>query len=189
MNVILISSVLLLIAGCNGGSKGLKITIEGGGKFPEHLAGTWKGDQQGWEVVIEKDGTISSAVIPFGQVRVKPSQKITVPMKMNKTSVYESGQWAADYDPATGELAVTIVIDSFHVEVGPNGIIDGRITESLFGMVDEKENTWRAEWYTTPVYIVNTDELKDHPLETNPDGEFRGEVVFTKDLKATTPAK
>jgi len=50
MSVVLISSIALLIAGCNGGGKGLKITVEGGGKFPEHLAGTWKGDQQGWEV-------------------------------------------------------------------------------------------------------------------------------------------
>ena len=76
-------AVLLLgLWGCQNAHSGVEVIIEGGGEFPEFLVGVWKADKNGWEFVFEPDGSISSAVISFGRVRMKPGEVTTVPMKM-----------------------------------------------------------------------------------------------------------
>ena len=51
--------------------------IDGDGRFPSFIAGTWRADRGGWEIVFEPDGKISSAVVSLGRVRIRPGQVTT----------------------------------------------------------------------------------------------------------------
>ena len=80
----LLAGVLLLssVTGCQKTETGVIVDVQGGGRFPSALAGTWKAEGHGWEFVFEPDGTISSAVIDEGMIRVTPAKKVhTVELK------------------------------------------------------------------------------------------------------------
>lgn len=52
----------------------VSVFIEGEGKFPENLAGNWKGSLEGWGFVFEKDGRISKARIDTGRRLITPGE-------------------------------------------------------------------------------------------------------------------
>ena len=56
--IILCSITVITLTGCQNPQKGVEVVVQGQGTFPESLAGTWKADKNGWEVVIEKDGIV-----------------------------------------------------------------------------------------------------------------------------------
>ena len=53
-----------------GSGENMQVAVEGGGQFPAALAGRWQADQDGWQLIIDPNGRISSAVISFGRVEV-----------------------------------------------------------------------------------------------------------------------
>ncbi len=158
--------ILSTIAGCQNADRGVDVIIEGGGKFPHSLVGTWKADESGWEFVFERDGTISSAVIDAGMVRVTPGKKVaTVELKEGGKGTYKLGQWTVQYSPHSRELAVEVVVDYFHLDMKTFGL-KGHSTDWFVGTVSEDGQRWEAEWFTFPKYIALTPEpgeLADDP--------------------------
>lgn len=155
------------------------VTVEGDGEFPEYLAGTWKADDGGWEIVFEPNGTISSAVVSLGRVRLKPEQVTTVPMKMGGKGVFEAGPWAVQYSPERRELTVEIVIASFHVELGES-VVKGRRMDLFTGTISPDGQSWWASRYGFPEYVADTKKYHDKKLTVDPNANPPEELLFQK---------
>ncbi len=139
----------LILAGCQNARKqgsGVEVIIEGDGKFPEFLVGTWRANKDNWEFVFEADGTISSAVISLGRVEIRPGQITTIPTKKGGKGVFEPGQWLVHYAPAERQLTVKISLEHFRMEMGGQAI-EGKDTNIFAGKVDE-DGTWWNFVYT-----------------------------------------
>lgn len=158
--------------------RGVNVVIEGGGSFPKSLAGTWKADNYGWEFVFKPDGTISSAVIDAGMVRVNPGRKVaTIPLKKEGKGTYKLGQWTVQYSPHSRELAVEVVVDYFHLDMKTFGL-KGHSTDWFVGTVSEDSQSWKAEWFTFPKYIALTPEPTE--LADDPNLNPVANLVFRK---------
>lgn len=177
--------VLLVLAGCQGPVGGpaprsgvVEVIVEGGGEFPESLSGRWKDEKRGWEFVFEPDGTISSAVIDSGFIEVIPSEQVaTIPMRMGGKAVYKLGRWTVQYSPGSRELAVEVVVDDFHIDMGRNAL-EGHSTDWFIGPVSEDLQTWQAEWHSFPKYIALTPEPGE--LAVDPNENPREILTFKK---------
>jgi hypothetical protein len=176
------------IGGCalsgNGTDQHMRVIVEGGGRFPAALAGRWESDQDGWQFVIEPDGRISSAVISFGRVQVKPGQIATVPAMAGGKGIFEPGQWVLHYIPSTGDLTINITMTHVHVETGGN-IIDGRSTDTFLGKVLPNEDLWSVQWTTFSHYTTHAAGKPEAELSTDPD---KGETIplLFKKVKAVS---
>ena len=157
----------------------VEVTIDGDGKFPDFLVGTWKADQGGWEFVFEPDGTISSAVVSIGRVTIKPGQTTRVPMKLGGEGVFEPGQWSVQYSHQQRELIVEIAIDHFYVELGDN-VLRGRTRDFFVGSVSADGQVWPVERVTFPEYVVDTKEHPNHELEFDPNDSAHEDLLFQK---------
>ena len=131
------------------------VTVEEGGKFPEFLAGRWKSNKDGWQIVFEKDGTISSIVHTLGRVRIKAGQATTVPMKKGGKGVFEPGKWTVNYVPSSRELTVSIALKKAYIEVGDN-ILKCKSTDVFTGKVSEDGKTWDVAWMSFPDYTARS---------------------------------
>ncbi len=179
--VILAGFAVLLsgLAGCQDPNKGIEVIIEGGGEFPEFLVGKWKADKDGWEFVFQPDGTISSAVISLGRVRLKPGQVTTVPMKMGGKGIYEPGEWMVHYAPAGRELMVKISLKNFYVELG-KGVVEGKSTDIFAGPISQDGKVWLADWTSFPDYTAHTAEHPNFILSDGTDAAITKALVFEK---------
>jgi hypothetical protein len=158
---------LMGIAGCQNAHTGVNVVIEGGGEFPQSLVGWWKADKNQWEFVFEPDGTISYAVIDSGFIKVKPSKRVhTVPTKKGGKAVYKLGTWTVQYSPDTRELAVEVVVDHLHIDMGPNWL-EGTTRDWFVGTVSEDWQEWWAQWISFPKYIAYTPEPGELPVDPN----------------------
>ena len=171
-----------LFNGCqnSGANKsGVQVIIEDDGQFPEFLAGRWRANTDGWEIVFEPDGTISSAVITLGRVRIKPGQVTTIPMKMGGKGVFEPGEWMVYYVPSDQELTVKISLKNCYIELG-KGVLEGKSTDIFVGKVSENDRFWEAEWASFPDYTAHTDVYPNFHLTEDPNtGNFKT-LVFEK---------
>jgi hypothetical protein len=155
------------------------VSIEGGGKFPDVLAGRWKADQDGWEFLFEPDGRIASAVISLGCVTVVPGQATTTPTLSGGHAVFTPGPWVVHYDPTTSILTVKIAMERVRVPMGIN-LLEGSSTDTFSGPISAATGTWQAEWTTFTHYTARTGE--NTPVDLSTDQTY-GEsklLVFTK---------
>ena len=149
-------SLILFLGNCQEHKNKVEVIIQGGGKFPDFLVGTWKANNGSWEIVFEPDGKISSAVISLGLVRIKPGQVTTIPMKLGGKGEFEPGVWTVQYLQKQRELIVEIVIDSFRAELGDD-IVRGSTRDFFIGPVSQDGKLWWVERYTFPEYITDTE--------------------------------
>jgi len=149
------------------GEEAVKVIVEGGGQFPESLVGTWRAPDEGWEFVFEPNGTISSAVISLGRVRIKPGQTTTVPTITGGQGVFKAGQWSVHYVPVTRELTVKIVLESLRIEMGDN-ILEGKSTDVFVGTVSQTADAWQTEKTSFPQYTAHTAEHPTFELSADP---------------------
>lgn len=167
--IVLFGCVFLLLGGCQEpglNKSGVEVIIEGDGEFPEFLVGRWKDEEKNWEFVFEPDGTISSAVIDRGFMPVVPAKGIArKPMRVGE-AIYRLGRWTVQYSPATRELAVEVVVDFFHIDIGHDWL-EGHSTDWFVGTVSEDHQSWRAEWVSFPKYIAYTPEPGELSVDPN----------------------
>ena len=184
--LVVLAGCVVVLSGLSGCRKpaqttppvsGVEVIIDGGGEFPEFLVGIWKADKHGWEIVFEPDGTISSVVISLGRVRIKPGQVTEVPMEPGGRGVFEAGQWTVQYSPDDRELAVEIVVDDFHIDMGSRGL-KGHGSDWFVGPVSEDWQMWQVEWFTFPEYIMLAPEPVKPPFV--PNNIAAGTLVFRK---------
>jgi len=183
LSVLLVCGLsIFLLGGCQstaGNKSGVEVIIEGGGEFPEFIVGVWKSDKDGWEFVFEPDGTISSAVISLGRVRMKPGEVTTVPMKMGGKGIYEPGEWMVYYTPAGRELMVRISLKNLYVEMGEN-VLEGKSMDIFAGPVLQDDKVWPVEWTSFPDYVAHTAEYPDFPISEDPNYGISKTLVFEK---------
>jgi len=161
--------ILSGLTGCQKANTGVNVVIEGGGKFPKSLAGTWKDDKYDWEFVFRPDGTISSAVIDAGKIRVNPVRKTaTASLEGWGDAVYELGPWTVQYSPANRELAVQVVVEHYYIKMDEEGrAMKGHSTDWFIGPVSADSKTWEADWYTWRKTILLTPEPTEFPFDPN----------------------
>lgn len=136
---------LTVLAGCQGQ---FGKSFEGGRTaLPADIAGTWKAEDSPWNIVLSPDGTVVSAVIPMGQIEVKPNQTTEAEMKNGSISTFKAGDCIVEYMPATRELFVSVEIEEFHIRFLDNAI-DGNSFDRFIGPVSEDGKTWMADWIT-----------------------------------------
>ena len=170
------------ISGCQspaGNKSGVEVIIEGGGEFAEFLVGVWRADKDGWEFVFEPDGTISSAVISLGRVRMKPGEVTTVPMKMGGKGIYEPGEWVVHYFPAGRELVVRISLKNFYAKLGED-VLEGKSTDIFAGPILQDDKVWQVNWTSFPDYIIHTAEHPDFRISEDPDYGLSKTLIFEK---------
>jgi hypothetical protein len=176
----------ILIGGCgrpqSSPPNGIKVIVEGGGKFPAFLAGRWKAQQHGWEFELTPDGRISSAVISMGRVRVIPGRTTTVPTRSGNQGVFTPGSWTVYYAPSTGELTVKITMDHVRVEMGGN-VIEGSSTDVFVGPVDPTGRKWQTQWTTFTRYVARTPNNTPVNLSTDPTYGETKPVIFEKTVE------
>ncbi len=178
----IICVILLVFSSCQNSSKtysGVDVIIEGGGQFPEFLVGGWKSDKYNWEFVFEPDGTISSAMIDTGLVRVNPNEKFaTIQLRDEGKADYQLGRWTVQYSPDERELMVEVVIKHFYIDK-ISFVLEGKSRDWFLGNVSDDLQTWRADWYTFPEYIAMGQEQKlEFPFD--PNNNPISTLIFTK---------
>lgn len=176
------AAVLSELVGCQTTAKqtaAIEVIIDGNGEFPQFLVGTWKADKYGWEFVFEPDGTISSAVIALGRVRMKPGQKTTIPMKKGGKGVFEPGQWLVQYIPTDRELMVKISLKNFYTELG-GGVLEGKSTDIFVGTISDDGKLWYVDWIGFPVYTAHTAKYPNFDLSADPNYGVSKTLVFEK---------
>ncbi len=184
--LLLCGLAVLSCSGCRAPAESLpavEVVIEGDGQFPEFLVGTWKADSGGWEIVFEPNGTISSAVVSLGRVRMKPGQVTTVPMKLGGKGEFEAGPWAVQYSPERRELVVEIAIASFRVELGDN-VLKGRTLDIFTGSISADGRLWWVNRFNFPEYVADTKKYRDHKLTIDPNDNPPEELLFRKVSKS-----
>lgn len=171
--VILIECAVLalVLSGCQNGSKSgevIDIIIVGGGRFPKNLVGKWKPDNAGWEFVFEPDGSISSAIIDNGMVRVYPmKERITkIPLIDEGVGTYELGKWMVQYSSSDRLLTVEVVVDNYHLDLKTYGL-KGHSTDLFVGPVSQDWQSWQAEWFTFPTVFTLTPLPEELPFDAN----------------------
>jgi hypothetical protein len=173
---------ILSCSGCHSSAESppaVEVVIDGDGQFPDSLVGTWRADSGGWEIVFEPDGTISSAVVSLGRVRMKPGQVTTVPMKLGGKGVFEAGPWAVQYSPEQRQLVVEIAIASFRVELGDSAV-KGRTLNIFAGSVSADSRMWWANRFSFPEYVADTKKYRDFRLTVDPNDNRPEELLFRK---------
>jgi hypothetical protein len=172
--------VLSSVTGCQKAETGVIVDVRDGGRFPSALAGTWKAEGHGWEFVFERDGTISSAVIDEGMLRVTPAKEVhTVELKNDGLGTYKLGQWTVQYSPHSRELAVEVVVDDFHLDMKTFGL-KGQMDDWFVGPVSQDFRTWRAEWFSFPQYVALLPGEEESALAEDPNTNAIDTLVFRK---------
>jgi len=180
--LLVFGSLIMLPTGCQkqaGDSEAVKVLIDGDGQFPESLIGRWKADEGGWEFVFEQEGTISSAVISLGRVRLRPGQTTIVPMKLGGEGVFKPGPWTVQYSPETRELIVEITIEEFRVELGED-TLQGKSRDFFVGQISEDSQFWLADRFSFPEYSVDTNEYRNYTLPIDPNQTPPESLMFQK---------
>ena len=181
LHFIIAAIAVTLFTGCQNDhqSEGTLVKITNGTEFPKELSGTWRCEENKWEIILEEDGTVSWIRYPMGFVWMEPWKTTEVSMKLDRTSVYAASEVKAVYDLETQVFSIDIVVPFFEVAMG-NDTLTGNSTDIFTGPMDTKEGLWEVEWFSMPTYIVNTSGLKDHQLEDVNDNPNKGKVVFKR---------
>jgi len=116
-----------------------------GCQLPPDIAGTWKAQDSPWKIVLSPNGTVSSAVIPMGEVEIKPNQTTKVEMKDGSFSTFKAGDCVVEYTPDTRELFVSVEMEKIHIKFLDN-VIDGNSIDRFVGPVSEDGKFWMADW-------------------------------------------
>jgi len=181
-----------LTAGCNGPKTPappgqnqtappeppLKLVIRQGQTLPQELAGRWVANAFGWEFVLDPNQGIVSAILDNWRINMRPGQTVLVPMLEDALSTYEPGTWTLEYNVATRDLTLEIVLKRFHVELGKTQRIDGHSTDIFSGRVSDDFQRWPAQWVSFPKYQATTSN-GSWDLPVNPE-DTATDLVFVK---------
>jgi hypothetical protein len=119
--------------------------FSGRNSLPPEVAGMWQAQDSPWKIVLNRNGTVSSAVIPMGQVEITPNKITRVEMKDGSFSTYKAGDCIVEYTPETRLLLVTIEMQDIHITFNEN-VIDGNSLDRFVGPVSEDGKTWTPDW-------------------------------------------
>lgn len=182
---ILICVVSLLLTGCSGPAANpqpVRINIEGGGEFPSYLAGTWRAEEQKLEMVVKPDGTIASATVGMGRMKLEPGKTKKVPLIYKGKGVYSPGEWFATYNPVTRYLIVQLSLKHFAAKIGDN-LVEGQTSDTFTGTITPDGKSWLVDWTTYANCKAHAESQKEFVLEGDPDGETTTAVFIKTEPK------
>lgn len=139
--------------------------------LPPAIAGTWKAQDSPWKIVLAPDGTVTSAVIPMGEVEIRPNRTTKVEMMDGSYSTYKAGDFIVEYIPNTRELFVSVEMEKIHI-VFIDNVIDGNSNDRFIGPISEDGKTWTADWINIFDYGPR------FPQDAN--DIFAGQLIFEK---------
>ncbi len=176
-------SLMLGIVGCQQNAQSPKgpskaNVAAGGGEFPKSLAGTWECAEEGLEIVLEPNGVIASAIMPFGKLQMRSGETIEINRpEVKYKAVFEAGAWSVNYEPATGELTVELSLAHYRAEIADN-VLEGETRDIFSGKVSQDAGIWEAEWFSFHT-AKDLDFLAMDPTNsTMPDVIFRKTASF-----------
>jgi hypothetical protein len=115
-------------------------------KFPDFLVGVWEANEFNWGFKFEPDGKISKLTHTMGVPINVAEGGYDSENKENKSSgTFVLGPCNANYDPKTGILKVSIILDYYRIEI-PTGVLEGSSKDLFEGPVSEKDLTWKTNW-------------------------------------------
>ena len=129
-------------AGCQNSAKR---SSTGKTVLPPDIAGTWKAQDSPWKIVLSPEGKVSSAVIPMGEVEIKPNQTTKAEMKDGSISTFTAGDCAVEYTPIKRELYVCIEMEKIDIKF-LNNVIAGNSIDRFVGTVSQDGKSWKADW-------------------------------------------
>lgn len=136
-------------------------------KLPPDIAGVWKARDNPWKIALSPVGTLSSAVIPMGEVLISPNKTTTAEMKDGSISTFKAGDCTVEYDPKTRELFVSIEMKQIHIKF-QNNEIKGNSTDRFFGPISEDGKYWKASWITVfdygPLFPQDPNDIVAAPI-------------------------
>jgi hypothetical protein len=162
-SIVLLGCVFFVVVGCQEVSRnksGVEVIIEGGGEFPRFLAGVWEAnkgnDLNYWRVVFEPDGVISSAVVPLGEVKVRPNRTTEAKGPKGEPGFFKAGNFDVYYNTQSRELAVNIKIKQFYLKrvLDWNIVLKGSWEYFIVGDVSEDGKTWEGGVFSSPDITV-----------------------------------
>ena len=175
--IIVCLTTAILPMGCQGPAKprqdAVSVVAQGKGKFPPELAGTWKANREGWEMVIEPDGSVASAVISFGRVRIIPGKSQTLTTQGGGEGLFEPGPWTVHYDPKTNDLIVKIVMSHIRIEMA-EAVLEGTGVDTFAGPISAADGVWQAQWTNFSRYLLHRPDGSVSELATD---ETYGETI------------
>ena len=166
--IFILGLILLWAAGCQRASRQPLVSEA---VLPPDITGTWKAQDSPWKIVLSPDGTVSSAVIPMGEVEVKPNQTTKTEMKDGSYSTFKAGDCVVEYTLTTRELFVSVQMEEIHIAFLDN-VIDGNSIDRFIGPVSEDGKVWTADWITVFDYGPR------FPQDAN--DVFAGQLIFEK---------
>ncbi len=170
---------VVLSGGCQNGSHGIEVIIEGDGGFPEEIVGRWvSGKKDYWAFQFEEDGRISWCAIGMGGTEMSPGKVTRFPARHGGEGVFEPGEWTVTYDPTSRELSVQIVVEHFHLDMGKDQGLEGSMADLLMGPVSDDYTVWEADWFFKEELVGLTPEPKK--FSDIKEFQFRKKVVFSK---------
>ncbi len=135
--------------------------------LPPDIAGTWKAQDSPWKIVLSPDGKVSSAVIPMGEIEIKPNRTTKVKMKDGSISTFTTGDCVVEYTPINRELYVCIEMEKIHIKFLDN-VITGNSTDRFVGSVSQEGRFWMADWITVfdygPSFPQEPNDIAAKPL-------------------------
>ena len=183
--------ILSVLTGCQESAdtnNATEMVIKDDQQFPKFVSGRWKGDKWGWEIVFGPENTLSSAVIPLGQVKIRPYQATEVQGRGGQPGIFEAGDCEVNYDPQSHEVSVSIEMKRVYMDMG--SIIDGSCAYFLIGDFSEDGKIWYANVFTKldlNVLTPDPNSSKDKPVFEKTghfwqdfSDESPEEVIFTK---------
>jgi hypothetical protein len=155
------------------------VLLTEGGEFPASLAGKWVADREGWEILLQPDGSIAACQHTVGRVVAYPGKTTTYPLQENGMGVVEAGTWSVQYTAGKRELAIDIILKKFTFVKGTD-VVEGASRDLFVGRVSADGKTWTADWVTQPQYTVTTDTQNKVDLPIEETGQTMGTVIFTR---------
>ena len=182
--IVLSAVVIILLSGLTGCQQNAqspdvpsKVNVAGGGEFPKSLAGTWLCEEQGLEIVLEPNGTIASAIMPFGKLKMRSGETIKINRpEVKDKGVFQAGPWSVNYEPASGELTVELSLKSYRAQIA-GIVLEGETRDIFTGKVSQDTGVWQAEWFS---FHTSNDELSSGLPAIDPNNSPMPDVIFRK---------
>jgi hypothetical protein len=155
---------LALILGCEGSG------VRKGQGLPDEVTGVWKARGNPWKIELSRSGTVKSALVPLGNVEIRPNKTTKVEMADGGTSIYKAGDCSVEYDPAGRQLRVVVRLDEVKIAFMDQRI-EGHTEDAFLGTVSEDGSVWETSW------LSFFDLGERFPMDPNSVGEV---LVFDK---------
>jgi hypothetical protein len=190
-------SLFLILAGCQDTGKTAKeidLVFQDRNDFARALAGAWQAEDSPWEIAFAPDGTLSSAVIPLGKVRIRPNKATKVKGYRGEPGIFQAGSCPVYLEPQSRQISIQIPMERVYAQFASSSL-DGTCQYFIEGEMAKNSPTLFATVYTLLKLNVYSNEPnattgrleKLGMLDNDPNNleDESKQLIFTKIKKAT----